>query len=83
MIALYRSLLAAMLSGRIVWAVVQLLLLGAGGDGFTWKMFISGAFVNAVPGIILQLILIPVVMLALDRTGLVHFARKRTAESGE
>lgn len=83
MIALYRSLLAAMLSGRIVWAVVQLLLLGAGGDGFTWKMFISGAFVNAVPGIILQLILIPVVMLALDRTGLVHFARKRTVESGE
>ncbi len=83
MIALYRSLLAAMLSGRIVWAVVQMLLLGAGGDGFTWKMFITGAFVNAVPGIILQLILIPAVMLALDRTGLVHFARKRTAESGE
>ena len=83
-IALYRSLLLAMLAGRIVWAVVQMLLLGAGGDGFTWKMFVAGAFVNAVPGILLQLILIPAVMIALDRTGLVHFGRNHAVmESGE
>lgn len=83
-IALYRSLLLAMLAGRIVWAVVQMLLLGAGGDGFTWKMFVAGAFINAVPGILLQLILIPAVMIALDRTGLVHFGRNHAVmESGE
>ncbi len=73
-IALYRSMLLAMLLGRIVWGFLQVLLLGIGGNGFTWQMFMAGAFFNAVPGIILQLILIPAVMIALNRTGLVQFS---------
>ena len=36
-----------------------------------------GAFLNAIPGIILQLIFIPTMMIALDRTGLVRFHRKK------
>lgn len=72
-IALYRSMIAAMLAGRVVWAVVEMLLLGIGSEGFTWQMFITGAFLNAVPGIILQLVLIPAIMVALSRTGLVPF----------
>lgn len=68
--ALYRSLLIAMISGRIVWGIAQMILLGISGDGFTWQMFLAGAFFNAIPGILLQLILIPAIMLALDKTGL-------------
>ncbi|MDE6712979.1 MAG: ECF transporter S component [Lachnospiraceae bacterium] len=75
-IALYRCMIMAMLSGRLVWGVVQILLLGINGNGFTWQMFIAGAFLNAIPGIILQLILIPAIMVALNRTGLVRFGRK-------
>lgn len=75
MIALYRSLIAAMLSGRVVWGVVQMVLLGIRGNQFTFQMFFAGAFVNAIPGIILQLILIPTIMVALNRTGLVRFTR--------
>ncbi len=67
--SLYRCLVAAMTGGRIVWGIAQTVLLGFG--GFTVKMFIAGAFLNAIPGIILQLILIPAVMLALDKTHLV------------
>ena len=63
--ALYRCLLAAMVAGRAVWGVVQAVLLGLSGS--------ARALLNAIPGIILQLILIPVVMLALNRTGLVPF----------
>jgi uncharacterized membrane protein len=74
-IALYRSLLIAMLSGRIVWGFVQMIFLGLGGNRFTWKAFMAGAFLNAIPGIILQLVFIPAVMVALNRTGLVHFHR--------
>lgn len=74
-IALYRSLLLAMLSGRIVWGFVQMIFLGIGGNHFTWKAFMAGAFLNAVPGIVLQLVFIPAVMVALNRTGLVHFRR--------
>ena len=75
-ISLYRSLIAAMLAGRVVWGIVQVILLGISGNGFTWQMFMAGAFLNAIPGIIVQLILIPVIMVALNRTGLVRF-RKR------
>ena len=77
MLALYRSLLIAMLAGRVVWGVVQTIQLGIFGSGFSVQMFLAGAFVNAVPGIIAQLILVPVIMLALGRTGLVPFQKKR------
>lgn len=78
-IALYRSLLLAMLAGRIVWGIVQQLLLGIHGDVFTWQMFLAAAFLNAIPGIVLQLILIPTIMLALNRTGLVRFTQHTTS----
>lgn len=68
--ALYRSLIAAMLAGRVVWGIAMMILLGLSGDGFTWQMFLAGAFVNALPGIVLQLILIPAIMLALSKTSL-------------
>lgn len=80
--AIYRSIITAMIGGRIVWAAAQIILLGLGGSAFTWKMFISGAFLNAIPGIIVQLILIPVVMVALNRADLVCF-RKTKAENAE
>ncbi len=78
-IALYRSMLLAMLSGRIVWGFMQILLLGVGGNAFTWQMFLAGAFFNAVPGILLQLVLIPAVMVALNRTGLVQFTQHKVS----
>lgn len=82
-IALYRSILAAMVAGRVVWGVVQTILLGISGDGFTWRMFMAGALLNAVPGIIVQLILIPAVMVVLNRTGLVRFKKRQTAMAPE
>ncbi len=81
-ISLYRSLIAAMIGGRIVWGVVRVLLTGVSGEPFTWQLFLSGAFLTAIPGIILQLVFIPVLMVALDRTGMVRFRREdKTAET--
>ena len=84
-ISLYRALIAAMIAGRIVWAAAQMILLGVSGSAFTMKIFLAGAFFNAVPGIIIQLILIPTVMIALGRTGLVHFHthKKETVTESE
>lgn len=76
-----KSLIAAMLAGRIVWGIVQIVLLGIIGKSFTWQMFIAGALLNAVPGIVVQLTLIPTIMVALDRTGLVNFQRKQPLEN--
>lgn len=75
--SLYRSMLIAMVVGRGVWGIAQMAVMGAQGKGFTLQMFMAGAFLNAVPGIILQLILIPAIMVALDRAKLVPFSRKK------
>lgn len=79
--ALYRSLLIAMVVGRLVWGVAEVILLGLGGQAFTWELFLSGALLTAIPGIILQLVFIPALMIALDRTGLVPFSKKPAADA--
>ncbi len=63
----YVSLIGAMLSGRIVWGVVQLILSGVTGEAFTFAAFLAGAFTSAVPGMILHILLIPVIVLAVEK----------------
>ncbi len=75
--SLYRCLIIAMLSGRVVWGIVQMCILGLGEGGFTFTMFITSSFLNAIPGIILQIVLIPVIMLALGKTHLVKLHKKQ------
>lgn len=68
--SVYASLLAAMTVGRLVWGGVKWVLLGLSGTAFTLEMFLAGAVVNAIPGIILHIVLIPTIVLALSRAGL-------------
>ena len=67
----YAALLTAMVAGRVVWGVAEVVLLGLGGKAFTAQAFLAGALLNAGPGIIVQLILIPAVMAALQKAGAV------------
>lgn len=64
---LYASLVIAMVLGRIVWGVVSALARGLGDTPFTMKMFLGGAFLDAIPGIIIQLVLIPVLVQAVQK----------------
>ncbi len=75
--ALYRSLIIAMLCGRAVWGIVECCILGFGEGGFTLAMFFTSSVLNAIPGIVLQLVLIPSVMLILGKT---HIRKKRKCE---
>ena len=59
-----------------------MVLLGLGKLEFSWQAFLSGAVLSAIPGIVLQLLVIPAVMVAMDRTGLVPF-RKGEAKPAE
>ena len=68
--AVYAALIIAMIAGRVVWGAVRLVLAGLSGTSFTWALFIAGALTNAVPGIILHLVLIPVLVIAMERAGL-------------
>lgn len=72
----YISLIGSMLLGRIVKCIVQFFVLGFTDEGFVFTAFVAGAFTNAIPGIIIQLVLIPVIMLTLDKTHLFSFKRR-------
>ena len=74
-------MIISMLAGRAVWGVVQAIVLGINGKSFGFAAFISGAFLNAILGIIIQLILIPAIMVALDRAKLVPFTRNKTIDT--
>ena len=58
---MYLTLIVTMLSGRIVWGIAKALLLAYIGKAFTVNAFLIGAFADALPGIAIQLIVIPVV----------------------
>jgi thiamine transporter ThiT len=63
----YISLLSAMVIGRLVWGVVMFGCMGFNASKFGLTAFLGGAVLNAVPGIIVQIILIPVLVIALDK----------------
>lgn len=62
LLSLYLSLVSAMVCGRVMWGLAKSILLGLGGKTFTFSMFIAGGLIDALPGIVLQLILIPVLV---------------------
>ena len=70
---IYLSLLVAMLAGRIVWGIAMLVCLGITGGTFTFSAFIAGAITGAVPGIIIQIVLIPFVIMLVESNKLISF----------
>lgn len=67
---IYLSLIVAMVAGRVLWGVASLVLYRILGNVFTWEIFAAGAFLNAIPGILIQLILIPAIIFALEKANL-------------
>lgn len=63
---IYCSLLTSIIIGRLVWGVAMYVALGINGGSFTLAAFVAGAFTNAVPGIILQIVLIPILVMIID-----------------
>ncbi len=67
---IYIVLIVSMIAGRVVWGIVRMILAGLSGGSFTWALFIAGAVTNAIPGIIMHLVLIPLLVIVMDRAGL-------------
>jgi len=61
------SLVASMLAGRLFWGLAMYVLVGASGGAFGFQAFLGGAFINAWPGIILHIVLIPPLVMALEK----------------
>lgn len=69
------SLVGAMLAGRAVSGIANAVLMGVAGKPFMLSGFLTGAFVTALPGIIIQLIAIPLVMIALTKSKVLEKVR--------
>ena len=63
---IYCSLIIAMIIGRLVWGAAMFVCMGIKSGSFTISAFLSGAILNAVPGIIVQIVLIPLLVMVLD-----------------
>ena len=72
---IFISLIASMIVGRIVWGIVTLILYSFMGDAFTFALFIKGAFVDSVVGIVLHLIVVPVIIYILKKSKLLLIDR--------
>jgi LytS/YehU family sensor histidine kinase len=70
---IYLSLLIAMIVGRLIWGAAMFAFLGLNGGSFTFSAFIAGAVTDAIPGIIVQIILIPVIVMTLDTPKILKF----------
>lgn len=68
--SVYVSLVAAMVAGRVVWGAVQYVIFGLQGTAFTAAAFLAGAVTTAIPGIVLQLVMIPPLVIVLRKTKL-------------
>ena len=68
LVNLYASLITAMIGGRIVYGLMNALIFRAG--AYSIQMWMTASFVTALPGIILQLLLLPAVVYALQKAKL-------------
>lgn len=76
----YAVLFISMIAGRLVWGAVRALLAGFSGDSFTARMFLAGAVTNAIPGIILHIVLIPILVIVLEQAGMNLNPRRTVAK---
>ncbi len=69
--AIYVSLITAMVAGRLVWGLAQFVMAGLQHTTFPLSAFWAGAVTNAIPGIILHIVLIPLLVMAMERAHLI------------
>ena len=69
---IYCSLLITMIAGRLVWGIAMFICMGINGGAFTFAAFLAGAFTNAIPGIIVQIVIIPVIVMIFENQKVIN-----------
>jgi niacin transporter len=70
-IRIYTSLISAMILGRIIFGVLNSLIFSVG--DYSMQMWVTAAFITALPGIIIQIVLIPGIVIILVKAKLIDF----------
>ena len=65
----YAVLILSMICGRLTYGVLNALIFKAG--AYSMQAWISAAFVTALPGIVIQLVLIPILVIRLKKANLI------------
>lgn len=65
---IYASLLLSMLAGRAVWGAARYIMAGLDGSEFGISLFVAGAFTEALPAMICQLLIVPPVVMAFEKS---------------
>ncbi len=68
-LSVYISLIASMLIGRMVWGFAMFVISCVSMVEFNMSIFMAGAFINAVPGIIVHIAIIPLIVIPLKKAG--------------
>lgn len=74
--SVYVSLITAMIAGRVVWGIAMFACMGFDETKFGMAAFIAGAITTAIPGIILQIVIVPVLVMVVERYALFDANRK-------
>jgi len=71
------SLIIAMVGGRVVMGIANIILFNFTDNIYGISIFISSAFITAFPGIIIQFILIPIIIEALKKASMMTLPNER------
>ncbi len=65
----YVALIGAQIVGRFIGALGSFIVLGLTGESFAISTYMTGVFITAFPGIILQIILVPAAIIIIEKVG--------------
>lgn len=68
--AMIAAMIAAMVCGRIVGGAANAVVMGLNGNAYSFKTFVTVYFVNSAPGAVIHLVLVPAVVMALEKAHL-------------
>lgn len=74
-IYIYVSLIIAMIVGRIVFGGAMFICMGIKGGTYTFNAFITGTVIEAIPGIIAQIVIIPLLVMFIDSQKILKLER--------
>ena len=69
---IYVSLVSSMIIGRLAWGIAMMVCTGIKGENFGAELFLTGAVSGALPGIVVQIVLVPVVVMVVERAMCSH-----------
>jgi Protein of unknown function (DUF1393). len=67
---IYISLIGAMISGRIVYGILNAAIFNVG--QYSISIWLASAFITSIPGIIIQLVIIPILVFSLEKAKLIE-----------